>query len=59
MIDAPSVFPRLHPLPELLMGISVVHVAATPLLLPGLKPLSSAGMVGGVADDAARESAVW
>lgn len=58
-MDASTVSPRLRRLPELLMGIGVVHVAATPFLQPGLKSLLSAGIVGGVADDPARESAVW
>lgn len=46
-------------IPELLVAIGVVHVVATPFLQPGFEPLVSAGLFGAVADDPARESAVW
>lgn len=46
-------------LPELLMAIGAVHVAATPLLQKGLRPLLADGVLNAVGDDPARESAVW
>ena len=46
-------------MPELLIGIGVVHVAATPFLQPGLRPLVSDGVLNAVGDDPSRESAVW
>ena len=41
------------------MAIGALHLVATPLLQSGFAPLISAGMLDAVADDPARESAVW
>lgn len=46
-------------LPTLLFAIGAVHVAATPLLQPGLRPLLADRVLDAVGDDPARESAVW